>query len=62
MKEIKIGCISPIFVTIFLAFFFAKIFNLVTWSWWIVFSPLWVPPLVCLILIISIMILKIWLK
>ena len=42
----------PIFglcnVIIFLAFFFAKIFDKIDWSWWWVFSPLWLVP-VCVI-------------
>ena len=42
-KNIKIGCVSPLAVVVFLAFFFAKIYNLIDWSWWWVFSPLWIP-------------------
>ena len=42
-KKVTIGCISPLTVIIFLAFFFAKIFDKIDWSWWWVFSPLWIP-------------------
>jgi hypothetical protein len=42
-KKITIGCVSPLTVIIFLAFFFAKIFDKIDWSWWWVFSPLWIP-------------------
>lgn len=42
-NRIAIGCISPLTVIIFLAFFFAKIFDKIDWSWWWVFSPLWIP-------------------
>lgn len=42
-NKITIGCISPLTVIIFLAFFFAKIFDKIDWSWWWVFSPLWIP-------------------
>ena len=42
-KNIQIGCISPLTVVVFLAFFFAKIFDKIDWSWWWVFSPLWIP-------------------
>ena len=48
-KKITIGCISPLTVIIFLAFFFAKIFNKIDWSWWLVFSPLWIPTVIVLI-------------
>ena len=42
-NKITIGCISPLTVILFLAFFFAKIFDKIDWSWWWVFSPLWIP-------------------
>jgi predicted membrane protein len=43
-KRISIGCFPPVTgVIIFLVFFFAKIFGYVDWSWWWVFSPLWIP-------------------
>ena len=45
IKSISIGLISWPMIVIFLAFFFAKIFNLIDWSWWIIFSPLWIVPI-----------------
>lgn len=42
-KKETIGCISPLTVIIFLAFFFAKIYDKIDWSWWWVFSSLWIP-------------------
>ena len=60
-KNIQIGCVSPLAVIVFLAFFFAKIFDKIDWSWWWVFSPLWIPASICLIILIIIVILKIWL-
>ena len=60
-KKITIGCTSPLAVVVFLAFFFAKIFDKIDWSWWWVFSPLWIPASICLIILIIIVILKIWL-
>ena len=42
-NKITIGCVSPLTVILFLAFFFAKIFDKLDWSWWWVFSPLWLP-------------------
>ena len=52
---ITISLINPITVVIFLAFFFAKIFDKIDWSWWWVFSPLWLPAA----LVVSIIILAI---
>ena len=51
--KFKIGCVTPLSVIIFLAFFFAKIYNKIDWSWWWVFSPLWIPALICLIILIK---------
>jgi len=42
-KSIQIGCVIPLSVIVFLAFFFAKIFDKIDWSWIWVFSPLWIP-------------------
>ena len=41
--NINIPLISSPTILIFLAFFFAKIFDKIDWSWWWVFSPLWIP-------------------
>ncbi len=37
-------------IIIFLAFFFAKIFDKIDWSWWWVFSPLWIPIVILMLL------------
>lgn len=47
-KKITIGCMSPLTVVIFLVFFFAKIYDKIDWSWWWVFSPLWIPLAFCI--------------
>ena len=59
-KNIKIGCVTPLSVIVFLAFFFAKIYDKIDWSWWWVFSPLWIPAVLCIIVLVIILILKIW--
>ena len=59
MKNIKISLFGISYTLIFLAFFFAKIFNLIDWSWWWVFSPLWVPAVVVLLIVILLAILYI---
>ena len=43
-RKFVIPLINYPMVIIFLAFFLAKIFNLISWSWWWVFSPLWIVP------------------
>lgn len=51
-KKMTIGCISPLTVIIFLAFFFAKIYDKIDWSWWWVFSPLWIPAAIILFILL----------
>jgi hypothetical protein len=60
--KIVIGYTSHLTVIVFLAFFFAKIFDKIDWSWWWVFSPLWIPTLLCILIVIVILMLKIWVK
>ena len=43
VKNIKINYSWPFSLILFLAFFFAKIFDKIDWSWWWIFSPLWIP-------------------
>lgn len=54
-RKITIALVNPLTIILFLAFFFAKIYDKIDWSWWWVFSPLWIPTA----LIISIFII-IW--
>lgn len=42
-KKYSIPLLSPLTVILFLAFFIAKVFNLIDWSWWLVTCPLWLP-------------------
>ena len=58
-KKITITFPYPVITIIFLAFFFAKIFDKIDWSWWWVFSPLWIPFVVYLVLIFLVTIAKI---
>ena len=61
-NKINIGCTTPLGIIIFLAFFFAKIFDKIDWSWWWVFSPLWIPILIISIITIVIIGLKIFIS
>lgn len=61
-NKINVGCTSPIAVVIFLAFFVAKIFDKIDWSWLWVFSPLWIPATFCITVVLIIIILKIWVE
>jgi hypothetical protein len=42
-KKVTIQLVSPVTVILFILFFLAKIFDKIDWSWWWVFSPLWIP-------------------
>ncbi len=41
-------------VVLFLVFLALKIFNVVTWSWWWVTAPLWLPVVASLIIIVAV--------
>lgn len=60
--KININCSGVICFLTFLAFFLAKIFDKIDWSWWWVFSPLWIPAIFAIIVVIIMIILKIWIE
>jgi hypothetical protein len=43
IEKINIPLVGVLNVVVFLAFFFAKIYDKIDWNWWWVFSPLWIP-------------------
>jgi hypothetical protein len=53
-KETNNGGIG-IFTLMFLILFTAKVFGAIDWSWWWVFSPVWVP--VAIILVVGLILL-----
>ena len=59
-EKINISCSWPVAVIVFLAFFLAKIFDKIDWSWWWVFSPLWIPVLLGIVTLVVILGLKLW--
>ena len=59
-EKIDIGCASPIWIVVFLAFFAAKIFGYIDWSWWLVFAPIWAPIILGTIIIIIFIGIKMW--
>ena len=59
-EKINIGCSSPIWIIVFLAFFTAKIFGYIDWSWWLVFTPIWAPAVLAAIIFIILVGLKMW--
>ena len=51
-KKITIKLVPLTNVILFLAFFFAKIYDKIDWSWWWIFSPLWIPIVIITSIII----------
>jgi hypothetical protein len=39
---------APSAVLVFIAFFVAKIYDMVSWPWWLVTLPLWIIPAIIL--------------
>ena len=52
-NKLTIKLVTPITLIIFILFFLAKIFDKIDWSWWWVFSPLWAPFALVLLIIIG---------
>lgn len=52
-NKLTIKLITPVTLIIFILFFLAKIFDKIDWSWWWIFSPLWVPFALVLLIIIG---------
>lgn len=42
-KKVTIQLLTPLSTVVFILFFLAKMFDKIDWSWWWVFSPLWIP-------------------
>lgn len=53
-REINISLLSPISILLFILFYLAKIFDKIDWSWWWVFSPLWIPLAIAICILITI--------
>lgn len=51
-QKVNIQITGILNTIVFLAFFLAKIYDKIDWSWWWVFSPFWIP----LALLISVLI------
>jgi len=43
MEKLRMTCIEVFSMTLTLIFVMAKLFGMIDWSWWIVFSPIWAP-------------------
>jgi len=52
-KNISIKLVTPTSLVLFALFFLAKIFDKIDWSWWWIFSPLWVPFALIIIIILG---------
>ena len=59
-KNYSISLISWPAVVLFIVFFIAKIYDKIDWSWWWVFSPLWIPTILCLIILFIIGLIYLW--
>jgi hypothetical protein len=49
--------IGPGFIgSLFITFLILKLCNVITWSWWWIFAPLWIPAIICLVIFIIVII------
>lgn len=47
-NKVNVSCYGTLNVIVFLAFFIAKIFGYINWSWLWVLCPLWIPLVIFL--------------
>lgn len=47
-NKVNVSCCGTLNVIVFLAFFIAKIFGYINWSWLWVLCPLWIPIVIFL--------------
>ncbi len=59
-KNYSVSLVSWPAVVLFIVFFIAKIYDKIDWSWWWVFSPLWIPTILCLIILFVIGLIYLW--
>lgn len=60
VKYVGSGLSFPSILTII--FVFLKAFNVITWSWWWVFSPLWISAGLTILFIIVAFLFYVWLS
>ena len=52
MKDVKLGGNGITFVDLLLILFIGlKLAGVITWSWWLVFSPLWIGFMLMLVIV-----------
>lgn len=57
MGDVKVSLINTGFLgTLGLMFIAFKLLGIIKWSWWLVLSPLWIPPATVLIVLFFILI------
>ena len=54
MNKVTVPLINPVNLLLFVLFFMAKISDKIDWSWWWIFSPLWIPLALVLSIYITI--------
>lgn len=59
-KNYSVSLVSWPAVVLFIVFFIAKIYDKIDWSWWWVFSPLWIPTILCLTILFIIGLIYLW--
>jgi len=52
VRRVRKGLLFP--VLIFLLFVLLKVANVIKWSWWWIFSPLWIPVSIFIIVVLII--------
>lgn len=57
-NKVTINIGSDIGGVLFIVFLIFKLTGVITWSWWWVFAPLWIPIIFCIIILLIYIILN----
>lgn len=52
MGEIRFEIDTNVVILLLVIFVLLKLFKVVTWSWWWIFCPLWLPIVISVVLIV----------
>lgn len=52
MEDFEFSFDTTIITAIFVIFLALKLANYINWSWWWIFSPLWIPAVIAVLIVI----------
>lgn len=54
--KLSLGCLEGFLNLLFIAFLFLKLAGYVSWSWWLVFTPLIIEAIIAIVLLVIVVV------